>query len=212
MAQPFAPTEHVLFGRVPKRAAQVRPTVPIAFPLKEGELLQITDVQGKQVAAMVAFNLHDIRERLSPAHTRAINGSLMLVQTMTLYSNRRNPMLVLLEDTVGRHDLLLPACDQRGYLDDYGISDHPSCKDNFLRVLAEYGIGPDDLPDPVNWFMNVGIVARGRFEIREPLSERNDYVLLRALMDLLVAVSACPQDQNACNAFDPSDILVRVYS
>ncbi len=211
MAQPIAPSEHILFGRVPKRAAQVRPTVPIAFPVKEGQLLQITDVQGKQVADMVAFNLHDVREYLSPSHTRAINNSLVLVQGMTLYSNRRNPMLVLVEDTVGRHDLLFPACDRRGYLDDYGLPDHPNCRENFVRVLAEYGIGEDDLPDPVHWFMHVGIVAKGHFEIREPLSERNDYVLLRALMDLVVAVSACPQDQNACNAFNPTDILVRVY-
>jgi uncharacterized protein YcgI (DUF1989 family) len=211
MVQPSAPSEHVLFGRVPKRAAQVRPTVPIAFPLAEGQLLQITDVQGKQVADLVAFNLHDVREYLSTSHTRAINNSLVLTQGMTLYSNRRNPMLVLLEDTVGRHDILFPACDRRRYLDDYGIPDHPNCKDNFLAALREYGIEEDDIPDPVNWFMNVGIVAKGRFEIREPLSERNDYVLLRALMDLVVAVSACPQDQNPCNAFNPTDILVRIY-
>lgn len=211
MAQPTAPSEHILFGRVPQRAAQVRPTVPIAFPIRAGQLLQITDVQGKQVAEMVAFNLNDVREYLSPAHTRAINNSLMLVQGMILYSNRRNPMMVLVEDTVGRHDILFPACDRRGYLDDYGIPDHPNCKDNFLLVLQEYGIEEDDLPDPVHWFMNVGILAKGRFEMREPLSERNDYVLLRALMDLIVAVSACPQDQNASNAFNPTDILVRVY-
>jgi uncharacterized protein YcgI (DUF1989 family) len=59
--------------------------------------------------------------------------------------------------------------------------------------------------------MNVGLKARGEFEIREPLSERGDQVLLKAHMDCLVAVSACPQDQNACNAFNPTDILVRVY-
>ena len=43
------------------------------------------------------------------------------------------------------------------------------------------------------------------------MSERNDHVLLRALVDSVVAVSACPQDKNATNGFAPSDILVRVY-
>lgn len=204
-------TEHILFGRIPRRAAQIRPTAPLAFPVKEGQLLQITDVQGKQVADMVAFNRHDIKEFLSPSHTRAINNSLMLIQGMTLYSNRRNPMLVLIEDTVGRHDILFPSCDPRRYLDDYGIEGHPNCRDNFYSVLKEYGVEYDYIPDPVNWFMNVGLKARGEFEIREPLSERNDYVLLKAMMDLIVAVSACPQDQNACNAFNPTDILIRVY-
>lgn len=204
-------TDHILFGRIPRRAAQIRPTAPLAFPVKEGQLLQITDVQGKQIADMVAFNRDDIREFLSTSHTRAINNSLVLVQGMTLYSNRRNPMLVLIEDTVGRHDILFPSCDPRRYLDDYGIESHPNCRDNFYAVLKEYGVEYDYIPDPVNWFMNVGLKARGEFEIREPLSERNDYVLLKAMMDLIVAVSACPQDQNACNAFNPTDILIRVY-
>jgi uncharacterized protein YcgI (DUF1989 family) len=207
----FLASNDILTGRVPRRVTQVRPLVPTAFELAEGELLQIVDVQGKQVADFVAFSKDDLGEYLSTSHTRSTNKSLMLSKEMTLYSNRRNPLLFLLEDTVGRHDLLYPACDQRGYLVDYGVADHPGCRDNFFTVLEPYGADYDHIPDPVHWFMHVGLKARGEFEIREPLSEPTDYVLLRAMMDLIVAVSACPQDQNACNAFNPTDILVRVY-
>lgn len=201
----------LLAGRLNVRAAQVRPLSPYSFPLREGQFLQIQDVDGQQVCDMVAFNQHDVDEYLSTTHTRAANNSMMLIKDMTIYSNRRNPMLILLEDTVGRHDILMPACDQDRYLNDYGIEGHPSCRENFYKELEPYGIDYDHIPDPINWFMNVGLRARGEFEIREPLSERSDYVTLRAQMDLLVAVSACPQDQNACNAFNPSDILIRVF-
>ncbi|HUZ02226.1 MAG TPA: urea carboxylase-associated family protein [Thermomicrobiaceae bacterium] len=201
----------ILAGRIPMRAAQVRPRAPYGFPVREGQFLQITDVEGHQVAEMVAFSQTDVDEYLCTSTTRAENNSLMLVKGMTLYSNRRTPLLVLIEDTVGRHDLLFPACDRERYVLDYGIEDHPNCRDNFFSVLESYGVSYDRMPDPVNWFMNVGLKARGEFEVREPLSERNDYVLLRALTDLIVAVSACPQDQNACNAFNPTDVLVRVY-
>lgn len=203
--------DDILTGRVPRRATQVRPLVPAAFELRAGELLQIVDTQGKQVADFVAFNTRDTKEHLSTTHTRATNNSLMLTGEMPLYSNHRNQMLILVQDTVGRHDILYPACDRNGYLVDYGIEDHPNCRDNFNRVLAPYGIDDDRLPDPVHWFMHVGLKARGVFEIREPLSEPNDFVLLRAMTDLIVAVSACPQDQNASNAFNPTDLLVRVY-
>jgi uncharacterized protein YcgI (DUF1989 family) len=204
-------SDDILTGHVPRRVTQVRPLVPTAFQLAEGELLQIIDLQGKQVADFVAFSKHDLGEYLSPSHTRSTNNSLMLIKEMPLYSNRRNQMLFLLEDTVGRHDLLYPACDRRGYLVDYGVEDHPGCRDNFFTVLAPYGVDYDHIPDPVHWFMHVGLKTRAEFEVREPLSEPNDYVLLRAMMDLIVAVSACPQDQNACNVFNPTDILVRVY-
>lgn len=204
-------TEDVLAGRVPRRATQVRPHAPTAFELKEGQYLQISDVSGKQVANLIAFGAADQNEYLSTAHTRQINNSLMLIQGMTIYSNRRNAMLVLLDDTVGRHDILLPADDARSYRDDYGIEEHVNTLDNFVKALAPWGIGADRIPSPVNWFMNVGLKARGELEVREPISERNDKVLLRALMDLIVAVSANPNDQNATNGFNPTDILVRVY-
>jgi uncharacterized protein YcgI (DUF1989 family) len=203
--------DDILTGRVPRRATQVRPLVPAAFDVREGELLQIVTPQGKQVADFVAFNKHDPGEHLSTTHTRATNNSLMLINEMPLFSNRRNQMLILVQDTVGRHDMLFPACDQQGYLVDYGIPGHPNCLDNFIRALEPYGITGDHIPDPVHWFMHVGLKARGAFEIREPLAEAGDYVLLRAMTDLIVAISACPQDQNACNAFYPTDLLVRVY-
>jgi uncharacterized protein len=204
--------DEILSGRIPRRSTQVRPGEPTVFTLPEGQFLQINDVSGKQVATLVAFNQYDIKERLSTSHTRAANNSLMLVQGMSLFSNRHNPMLVLLEDTCGRHDILYPACDSRVYLDDYGIDQHDSCRDGLHEALAKFGVDYDDMPDPVNWFMNVGLRARGRFEIREPISERNDHILLRATMDLIVGVIACPQDQNAANAFRPGDIQVRVYA
>jgi uncharacterized protein len=204
-------TTDILSGRMPRRAAQIRPAAPDVFEILTGQYLQINDIDGHQVAEMVAFNKDDMREMLSTSHTRGINNSMMLVKGMNIYSNRRNAMFALIEDTVGRHDMLLPSCDRRRYQDDYGLVNHPGCRDNFFRELAPWKVDYDRIPDPVNFFMNVGLRARGEFEIREPLSERNDYVLLRALMDMVVGVSACPQEQSPATGFNPTDILIRVY-
>lgn len=201
----------LLLGRMAIKARQLKPGDGIAVELKTGQLLQISTVQGKQVADFVAFNVDDPAEFLSTAMTRAKNNSIMLQQGMKLYSNRRNPLLELVEDTVGRHDLLFPACDPRRYKDDYGLDDHPSCRVALTTALAQYGIRFDQIPDPINWFMNVAIVQRGEMEIRESLAERNDYVLLNALNDVVVAISACPQDQNVTNGGTPTDILIRQY-
>ena len=66
-------------------------------------------------------------------------------------------------------------------------------------------------PPPINWFMNVAILQRGELEIREPLAEKDDYVVLRALKDVIAAVSACPQDLVPTNGSNPTDLAVRVY-
>jgi uncharacterized protein YcgI (DUF1989 family) len=205
--------ESPLTGRVARRAAQVRPAQAQAFEVKDGQFIQISDMLGKQVAVCVGFNLHDFDETLSPANTRMGNNALMLREGHILYSNRHNRMLTIIADSVGRHDMLMPACNAQRYVEDYGLTEHGNCTDNFLRALAarKYEIPVDRMPDPINFFMNVGIKARGELEIREPLSNRNDNVLLKAQMDCLLVISACPNEQNAMNGFKPTDILVRVY-
>jgi len=193
------------------KAKQIHPGEGFGAEVKKDQFVQIIAVQGKQVADFVAIATTDPNERLSTAHTRAKNGSIMLTTGMHLYSNRRNAMFELVEDTVGRHDLLFAACDPRRYKDDFNLEDHASCRVALHGVLEANGVSFDDVPDPINWFMNVSIQQRGELEIRESLAEKNDYVLLRAEMDLMFAVSACPQDQNPANGGAPTDLLIRVF-
>lgn len=202
----------LLVGRMAVKSRQIAPGAGFATEVREGQYLQIVTVEGKQVADFVAFNLHDPDEYLSTSVTRGKNNSIMLQHGMMLYSNRRNPMFELVEDTVGRHDMLFAACDPRRYRDDFGIEDHASCNAALSEALSEFGITPDRVPDPVNWFMNIAILQRGELEARESLAERDDYVMLRAMMDTKIGVSACPQDQTPINSHHPTDILVRVFT
>ncbi len=197
-------------GRRAIKARQIRPGQAHAVEIGAGQLLQIVDVRGKQVADFVALRAGDADEFVSVAHTRSANGNLMLQQGMKLYSNRRNPMFELTEDSVGRHDMLFAACDPKRY-EELDAPGHASCRVALSDALSPYGMTLDRVPDPVNWFMNVAILPNGEFEIREPISERNDYVILTALVDSVVAISACPQDKNATNGMQPSDMLVRVF-
>ncbi len=182
-----------------------------ALEVHEGERIQIVDQAGRQTAVLVAFKTDDHGEWASTSHTTEGLRSIMLSLNGEIVSNRRNPLLRLEEDTVGRHDMIMPACDGKRYLDHYGIPDHPSCRDALTTALAEYNIPFDRLPDPFNLFMQTAILSKGDLEVREPLSEAGDFVVLRALTDLIVAVSACPQDRSAQNGFNPTDLLIRVF-
>ncbi len=175
-----------------------------------GQLLQIQTLQGKQVADFVAFTTGDTDEYLSTSATRATNGNIIPQLGMTLYSNRRQPMFEIVEDTVGRHDMLYACCDPVRY-ELLGAPGHASCREALVDALRDYDIGYDRIPSPINWFMNVSIMQRGELEIREPLAEQGDYVVLRAMKDVVAAVSACPQDLGPTNAFNPTDLTIRVY-
>lgn len=200
-----------LVGRVAVKSKQLRPGEAVGFEVNAGEIVQISTLEGKQVADFVAVSLTDAKEMSSTAHTRAKNSSIMLQKGMGIYSNLRNPMLTLVEDTVGRHDILFAACDPQRYAVDYGLEGHANCREALANALEPFGITYQTVPDPVNWFMNVAILQRGELELRESLAERNDFVLLEAVMDCAIGVSACPQDQNDINGGKPTDILVRVF-
>jgi uncharacterized protein YcgI (DUF1989 family) len=92
-----------------------------------------------------------------------------------------------------------------------GAPGHANCREALAEALTDYGIGYDRIPPPINWFMNVAILQRGELEIREPLAEKDDHVVLRALKDVIAAVSACPQDLVPTNGSNPTDLAVRVY-
>jgi len=181
-----------------------------AVELRRGELLEIVDVKGRQTAVVIAFNQADPGETLSPAMTRARLGSIMLQLNDRLYSNLSRPMLTVEADTVGRHDLLLPAFDIRYYDDVYGAPGHDNCRANLALAVQDFGIAYDRLPDPVTFFGNVGIRQRGELEIRAPLSEAGDSITLQAQMDLVVVVAASAQDRNAQNDYSPTELLLRV--
>lgn len=181
-----------------------------ATAVEKGRFLCIIDPEGKQVGDFVCFLREDPREHVSPAHMRASLSSIRLKEGDFLHSNRRRPLMRLVKDTVGKHDFFFPACDKYRYRVDFGVEDHPNCHDNLLRALAEFGLRPDPLPDPVNWFMNNVLDANGDYEIAEPLSEPGDYVMLEALEDVIVAVAACSQDLAPVNGWRVTPLKLQV--
>ena len=182
-----------------------------AVNVKEGQYLKVIDVQGKQVCDFFAFNPADPTEFLSPSHTRSSNGQMNLKVGRPLCNNARQPILILEEDKVRIHDMCFAACDPIRYLVDYGVANHRSCKVNILEVLGELNLRLPVFPDPVNLFMNAPIDRNGKITISPPVSKAGDYVIFRALRDLIVAGSACPMDLNPTNNFKPTDIIFEVY-
>jgi uncharacterized protein YcgI (DUF1989 family) len=201
----------LLSEMTPIRTRYIRPGQGQAVEVKSGQLLQIQTPRGKQVADFVAFTLGDTEEYLSTSATRSTNANIIPQKGMSLYSNRRQPLFEIVEDTVGRHDMQYVCCDPVRYEMLGAPPGHASCRMALVDALTRYQIGYDRIPSPINWFMNVSIMQRGELEIREPLAEAGDYVLLRALRDIVAAVSACPQDLGPTNAFNPTEIVIRVY-
>jgi uncharacterized protein YcgI (DUF1989 family) len=163
-----------------------------ALRLKRGEQLRLIDPQGGQSGDLLAFS-HDGTQRLSNGRSFDYGGKIYLSTGDVLWSDRSNPMLTIVADEVGRHDFLYSSCSIEMYRMQYGVTGyHANCYDNLYSGMRELGLEPGPLPTAFNFFMNVDVEADGRLIIKPPKSRAGDSMILRAEMDLAIALSACP--------------------
>jgi len=171
-----------------------------AVQLSKGQRVKVINTKGQQVIDTWAFNTAELREFMSMEHSRVAIGHIIPAIGAALVTNRRRPILTLVEDTSGGiHDTLFAACDRWRYEMLGCVDYHDNCTDNLAAALAALGVEMPETPAPLNLFMNIPVIDGNRVEIRPPVSTPGSYVTLRAEMDCIVAFSACPQDMVPVN-------------
>ena len=171
----------------------IPPASGARLELAGGQTIRITDLEGGQVADLMAIAAGDADEWLSSGRTFDYNRTLFPTCGQTLYSNRSRPLLTITEDTAGRHDFLFAPCSQAMFAIEYGCTEpHPNCLENLAACFEPEGLGEDRMPTPFNAFMRVDVdPTSGALTIRAPSSGPGDHIDLRAERDVVVAVTAC---------------------
>ncbi|MEM7222748.1 MAG: DUF1989 domain-containing protein [Pseudomonadota bacterium] len=187
-----------------------------SYEVKEGEFIQVIDVQGRQCSDFLAFAERKlqagIEHGLDPTITRTLMGAAYPSPGLfsKFFDQGMQPLVEVVRDTVGRHDSFNLACTSR-YYEDMGYPGHVNCTDNFNAEFAQYNVAPRRGWTAINYFFNTMIDGQFGIYFDEPWSRPGDYVLMRASTDLVCGSSACPCDIDAANGWNPTDIHVRVY-
>jgi uncharacterized protein YcgI (DUF1989 family) len=176
-----------------------------------GQYVTFLDVEGMQIGDIVLLSGHDPHERFSQSDTRLRNGKLRISTGDVLYGTAGRPMAMIVRDDVGTHDIVSYPCDSARYERDFFSPGHANCRANLAGALLEYGVEEWWVPDPFNVFMNTHFTPDGRQIIEDAVSKAGDRVTLRAEMDLIVAVSACPQDMYSPNGYRITDLEMLVH-
>lgn len=187
-----------------------------SFVVQKGEHIRIS---AESIVDFVVFNLHNLRERFDQARTKVNQDKVYIGNGDVLFSKSNHVMMTIVEDTYrGRHDLQYGMCsksrfdqlwgmrhteDWKIYFGVRGIQkreDFPDhgCWENLIDALKGYDILPEDIPSPFNLYQSMEIaypsgrlircMDRDRPEPGKPAS-----VTMRAEMDCLAGVSACPE-------------------
>ncbi|WP_167484183.1 DUF1989 domain-containing protein [Mesorhizobium tamadayense] len=195
----------------------VKSSTAEAYFVKAGDYIQIIDVDGRQCTDFQCFSARKLDKgrdlALDVTATRSLMGHAYPMPGLhaKYFDQDFEPLVEVVQDTCGRHDAFALACYAK-YYDDIGYPGHINCSENFNGALAPHGVTSRAGWMAVNFFFNTGIDAHGVMYSDEPWSRPGDYVLLRALTDIVCVSSACPDDTTPANGWNPTDIHVRTYS
>lgn len=187
----------------------------LAVPVDAGDLVEIINLHGTQVADFWCLSRGDAGEWLSMSHCREVLQKIHFTPGDRLISNRYRALLTVVFDDSGiRHDTLIAACSPEMYRH-HGIADHRSCTANFAEALATIGVGfAGDPPQPWNLFMVAPVGVEGAITFARPPLVPGGRVRLKVLADVVLVVSSCPDDVYPTNGGDgaPREIGITVMS
>lgn len=184
--------------------------------VKAGQTFRILDLEGNQAADTLFYSAADPVERYSAIDTIREQANAYLTAGTKLMSNFGNTMLEITADTCGRHDTLGGACATESNQIRYALEKKcmHACRDSWMLAIAEneqYGISKRDITHNINFFMNVPITAEGGLSFEDGISEAGKYVEMKAMMDVIVLISNCPQLNNPCNAYNPTPVEILIW-
>ena len=194
----------------------VEPGTAHVYEVKAGEYIQIIDVEGRECSDFQCFTVAGLDQQLErcidATTTRTLMGAAYPGPGLfsKFYDIDQQPLVELLHDTCGRHDFFGLACTAK-YYDDLGYPGHVNCSDNFNRELSPYPIVARRGWEAINFFYNTNLDDNLQLFLDDPWSRPGDYVLVKALADMVCISSACPCDIDAANGWNPTPIHVRVY-
>lgn len=183
-----------------------------AFQVMQGQVFRVIPIEGKQVGDMTLLNLRDFREKFSSQVTVAANN-MSFTKATKLYSGppEMNVMASVVDDPVGVH-WIHGRCTRLYYKRFHGLDNHPNCQDNIVEALKPYGLEEHDVPfGTFNIFMNVKVDENAHYFFEAPVADKGDYIDFLAEMDLLVAISACPEEVSIVNDYQPKPLKVEIY-
>lgn len=182
------------------------PAGHFATEMRKGQVLRIIDVEGQQVADLVAFNVRNASEKLSIVNTVNLNKEVFPRVGYVLYSDEANAMMTITGDTCGVHDVLAGSCSRFTNEHRYGVKDTKNCRDNLAEALKPWEIGWKDVPFSLNAFMNCPIGHDGSWSIQVPKSKAGDYIDFRAEMELDCCVFELPANLQCLQRISPQTV------
>jgi uncharacterized protein len=182
-----------------------------AVILEAGELLSLEQISDGQCVDVNIFALDYPGQHFSAGCTRAQHGLHPSSGAILWSTPPERPLMTIVADTAGDHDLGFPACSEFEYEQLTGLAGHANCHDLLAGAVAASG-EPALVHDPLNLWLPSEVEPSGTLRSWPVAARYGDLVELHADTRVLAALCPCPDDLFGSSQFDPAGICVRVRS
>jgi hypothetical protein len=196
----------------------IQPGATWSHVLKRGTALRVVDVEGGANVGGIFYNFECPVERYNMPDTLKAQHIARLTTGFVLYSDMGRILLSIVEDTVGWHDPLGGTSNAKSVAQKYGASSyqesrneyHKNGRDSFLIELGKWGLGPRDLLANINLFSRVNVAEDGSMSFVPGNSKADDFVELRAEMNVLAILNTCQHPLDPNPNYQPKPVKVEI--
>jgi urea carboxylase-associated protein 2 len=186
--------------------------------LQRWERVRITDVDGRQGCALLAYNADQPSERYNAPDTVKVQNQIFLASGRVLLSDLGRVLFSIVDDTSGHHDTLAGFSDAAAVDAQFGAGpyfklrndSYRNARDNFVMALGRHGLDRRDLVMSFNPFAGVDVAGDGALEWRPGCGRPGVWIELRAEMRVLVAVSATHHVLDPAETYAPGPLRIEV--
>lgn len=167
--------------------------------LRRGEVLRVAQTGQHASVAMVCWRADQPTERLNLPDTIKVQWTTVISKGRVLFSESGRVLMSVVEDSSGAHDVLVGGSTAAGNARRSGAAYGRNTRDNLVLAAAKFGLSRRDIPLALSLFAPTSVADDGTLGWQADKARGDDFIDLRAEMDLLVALSNCP------HPLDPSE-------
>lgn len=159
--------------------------------LNRGEKLRLVTGDMPSTMTMVGWNSADTSERMNLADTVKLQWTTSLSKGLVIFTDMGRVMFSIIEDSCGHHDILAGASTPQtvAQYNDPGLR---NTRENMLLAVSKLGLDKRDIPSFLNLFAPVSVNDKGNISWVDDKLKQNEWIEIRAEMDVHIALSNCP--------------------
>ena len=183
--------------------------------IKKNQVIRVIDLEGHQCFDCIIWDATNFYNVSNCMHTQVLNRKWNKWRPGdAIYSKNCDTLAIISEDTTdGSHAFIGAFCNEAYFRVRLGIPGCPNCRDNFLAAMANYGFCAKDIDwgSCISFFMPFFYNEDGTIGRGETDNKPGDYIDLMAQMDIVVAISNCPNERSPVNAYNPTPLQAIIF-